>query len=150
MGQRALKRIGVESILGVIILSVTGLLTLLPPGVHALHQAAAAKRAGDKSFGADTAAKLEPAEGASVRILSPAPRQVFVGDKVPLRFNLTKGKRGQHVHAYVDGELMGMFETDQGTLNGVGPGQHTLELRVVAEDHATELAATDRLDFIVK
>jgi hypothetical protein len=82
--------------------------------------------------------------------LSPAPEQVFAGDKVPLKFTLTKGKRGQHVHAYVDGELMGMFESKQGTLNGIFPGRHTLELRVVAEDHQTELDATDRVEFIVK
>ena len=36
--QAALRRIGLESLLGLLILSVTGLLTLLPPGVHALHQ----------------------------------------------------------------------------------------------------------------
>ena len=46
-----------------------------------------------------------------MKILSPTPQQVFAGDKVPLKFTFTKGKRGQHVHAYVDGELMGMFES---------------------------------------
>jgi ASC-1-like (ASCH) protein len=51
---------------------------------------------------------------------------------------------------YVDGELMGMFESAKGTLNGVKPGKHTLELRVVANDHKTELDATDRVEFTVK
>ncbi len=91
-----------------------------------------------------------PAEGARVKILSPAAQQIFTGDKVPLKFTLTKGKRGAHVHAYVDGELLGMFESQQGTLNGITPGRHTLELRVVAADHQTELDAKDRIEFIVK
>ena len=111
ISQRAFKRIGAESLLGLIIFSVTGLLTVLPPGVHALHQAAAAKMAANAASDAAPASKLEPAEGASVKILSPAPQQVFAGDKVPLKFTLTKGKRGAHVHAYIDGELMGMFES---------------------------------------
>jgi putative copper export protein len=150
VGQRAFKRIGAESLLGLSILSVTGLLTVLPPGVHALHQAAAAKMAANAASGAAPAAKLEAPEGARVKILSPTSEQVFAGDKVPLKFALTKGKRGQHVHAYVDGELMGMFESRQGTLNGIVPGRHILELRVVTEDHQTELDAADRVEFIVK
>jgi hypothetical protein len=94
--------------------------------------------------------ELKPAEGASVKILSPTKGQAFKGDKVPIEFKLTKGKRGHHAHAYVDGELMGMFESAKGTLNGVKPGKHILELRVVADDHKTELDATDRVEFTVK
>jgi hypothetical protein len=99
---------------------------------------------------------LKPAEGASVKILSPRPGQVFKGDEVPLTFRIVKGKRGHHVHAYVGEELMGMFRPDEGTLKGKGtltgiqPGHHTLELRVVTEDHKTELDATDRIRFMVK
>ena len=69
---------------------------------------------------------------------------------MPLRFKLTKGKRGEHVHAYVDGELMGMFKSEKGTLTGIKQGQHILELRVVAEDDVTELDATDKVRFVVK
>lgn len=93
---------------------------------------------------------LKPAEGASVKILSPGEGQLFKSDAVPLRFKLTKGKRGEHVHAYVDGELMGMFKSEKGTLTGIKQGQHILELRVVAEDHVTELDATDKVRFVVK
>jgi hypothetical protein len=93
---------------------------------------------------------LQPAEGASVKIISPTAGQVIKGDKVPLQFKLTKGKRGEHVHAYVDGEMMGMFKTEKGTLNGLKPGQHTLELRVATADHNTELAATDKVTFTTK
>jgi hypothetical protein len=93
---------------------------------------------------------LQPAEGASVKIVSPKNGQVLNGDKVSLEFKLVKGKRGQHVHAYVDGEMMGMFENDKGTLNGIKPGKHTLELRVVTADHKTELNATDKVSFTTK
>jgi hypothetical protein len=93
---------------------------------------------------------LKPAEGASIKIVSPTKDQVFKSDKVPIQFKLIKGKRGHHAHAYVDGELMGMFETDKGTLNGIKPGKHTLELRVVTDDHKTELEAKDSVQFMVK
>lgn len=97
-----------------------------------------------------TGAALSPAEGASVKILAPTKDQVFTSDQVPLRFELVKGKAGHHAHAYVDGELMGMFESEKGTLTGLKPGKHTLELRVVASDHKTELDATDKVDFSVQ
>jgi hypothetical protein len=92
---------------------------------------------------------LKPAEVASVKILSPKQGQVFKGDQVPLQFKLIKGKQGNHVHAYVDGELMGMFEGEKGTLTGIQPGSHTLELRA-AVDHMTELNAADKVKFVVK
>jgi hypothetical protein len=93
---------------------------------------------------------LAPAEGARVKIIEPGIDQIFSGDAIPLKFELVKGKRGQHVHAYIDGELMGMFESTSGTLTGVKPGKHTLELRVVASDHNVELDATDKTTFVVK
>jgi hypothetical protein len=93
---------------------------------------------------------LKPAQGASVKILSPTKGQTFQGDQVPIQFKLIKGKAGHHVHAYVDNELMGMFEGEKGTLNGVKPGSHVLMLRVVAADHKTELDASDEVSFTVK
>ena len=95
-------------------------------------------------------ATLKPAQGASIKIIAPKKDQVIKGDKVPIEYKLTKGKRGHHAHAYVDGELMGMFESAKGTLNGIKPGKHTLELRVVADDHKTELDATDKVTFMTK
>ena len=90
---------------------------------------------------------LKPAQGATVKITSPKAGQVVKGDAVPLEFKLTKGKVGEHVHAYVDGEMAGMFKGSKGTLNGVKPGQHVLELRVTTGDHNTELDATDKVTF---
>ena len=84
-----------------------------------------------------------------MKIIAPKPGDVITGDIVPLEYKLTKVKRGSHVHAYVDGEIMCMFESDKGNLNGVKPGKHTLELRVVTADH-TELNATDKVSFTTK
>jgi hypothetical protein len=93
---------------------------------------------------------LKPADGASVKILTPTKGQTFKGDQVPIQFKLIKGKTGHHVHAYIDNELMGMFESEKGTLNGIKPGSHVLLLRVVTADHKTELDASDEVSFIVK
>jgi putative copper export protein len=142
----ALIRIGAESFLALLVFLVTGFLTALPPGVHAVHQAALT----NVSPASPGASSIALAEGAAVKILSPTPGQVFANDRVLLSFHLTKGKRGDHVHAYIDGELMGMFISNDGTLNGIRPGRHVLELRVVAEDHQTELDASDRIQFTVK
>jgi hypothetical protein len=94
--------------------------------------------------------KLLPADGAMVKILSPRKEQIFKSDRIPLQFNLIKGRRGHHVHAYVNGELMGMFSSESGTLTGIKPGKHVLELRVVAEDHQSELDAIDKVSFTVR
>jgi hypothetical protein len=93
---------------------------------------------------------LRPAQGASVKIVSPKSGQVIKGDSVPLEFELTKGKVGEHVHAYVDGAMAGMFKGSKGSLNGLKPGSHTLELRVTTADHNTELDATDKVTFMTK
>jgi hypothetical protein len=94
--------------------------------------------------------QLKPAQGASVKIISPKPGQVIKGDSVALEFRMKKGKVGEHVHAYVDREMAGMFKTTKGTLTGIKPGAHTLELRVATEDHGTELDATDKIHFVVQ
>jgi len=70
--------------------------------------------------------------------------------KFPFALRSRRGKEAKHVHAYVDGELVGMFKGEKGTLMGIEPGKHTLELRVVAEDHVTELDASDKVRFVVK
>jgi putative copper export protein len=148
--RKTLQRIGIESSVGVLIFCVTGLLTVLPPGVHPLHQAAAEAPPPAAKADVTLEKKYFPAQGASVKILEPKNGEIVNSDSMPLRFRLRTGKRGHHVHAYVDGELMGMFESKTGTLNGLRPGHHTLELRVVAEDHQTELDAFDRVEFTVR
>jgi uncharacterized membrane protein len=144
---KALKKIGAEGLLGLLVFGVTGLLTLLPPGVHSAHQAAHVHAAPGQR---PTNVKLEPADGASVTLISPRNGQEFKSDQIPVSFSFVKGKRGEHVHAYVDGQLMGMFKSETGTLTGIQPGRHILELRAVARDHQTELDATATVEFIVK
>lgn len=93
---------------------------------------------------------LKPAQGASVKIVSPKSGQIIKGDSIALEFQMKKGKVGEHVHAYVDGEMAGMFKSQKGTLTGIKPGKHTLELRVATGDHNTELDATDKVTFTTK
>ena len=136
---KALRRIGAEAALAVGVFCVTGFLTVQPPGAHSQHRLAAASQSAPT-----------PAAGVEIKILSPREGDVVHGDQVPIVFRMTGGKSGYHAHAYVDGELMGMFETRNGTLTGIAPGAHTLELRIVAADHQTELDASDRIHFVVK
>jgi hypothetical protein len=133
---------------------------LLIPMILAATNLTLAQHSHDSIKGKDTSTRqpqktlgkssLKPADGASVKILTPTKGQTFTGDQVPIQFKLVKGKTGHHVHAYVDNELMGMFEGEKGTLNGVKPGAHVLLLRVVATDHKTELDASDEVSFAVK
>ena len=134
-----------------LLISIAVLVIALPFAAAAQHDhgkstAPTAKAATEKK----APAALKLADGASIKILAPTKGQTLKGDKVDIHYKLTKGKRGHHAHAYVDDELMGMFESDKGTLNGIKPGKHILELRVVADDHSTELDAKDRVEFVVK
>jgi hypothetical protein len=99
--------------------AIAALIISLPLLALAQHDhmksADAPKKAPEKTPAKTT---LKPAEGANIKILAPKQDQVLKGDSVPLQFKLTKGKRGHHAHAYVDGQLMGMFESEKGTLNG--------------------------------
>jgi uncharacterized membrane protein len=155
----AFRRVGAEAFLGIVILLLSGFLTALPPAAHTTHSvpvvtATEAHGTGhhkDHRHGPAAApVEREAADGARVEIISPKPEQTFQGDQVPIHFKLVKGKRGHHVHAYVDGELMGMFESEKGTLTGIGPGKHVLKLRVVEADHKTELDASAEVEFTVK
>jgi hypothetical protein len=133
------------------LLTAAALIFALPTWLSAQHNHATGSQPAVKPATAKSGkTALKPAEGASIKIISPIKGQVFKGDKVPIEYKLTKGKRGHHAHAYIDGELMGMFDGRKGTLNGIKPGKHTLELRVVASDHVTELDATDKVEFTVK
>ncbi len=160
--KKLLHRIGGEAVLAFAVFGVTGFLTLLPPGIHSLHQSSASG-SGLQAYPErlniltwlgyllSPAPRLEPAEGAKVTILSPKPGEIFHGDQIPLRYEFVKGKRGNHLHAYIDGELMGMFsDPTDGTLTGVRPGKHVLELRVTTADHLTELDATAKVNFVVE
>lgn len=130
--------------------AAAALTIVLPLGASAQHDHSKGHQPPPKPATAKiTKPATKPAEGASIKIVSPTKDQVFKGDKVPVQFKLTKGKRGHHTHAYVDGELMGMFESERGTLNGIKPGKHILELllelRVVAANHGNPTVRALRL-----
>jgi putative copper export protein len=160
--RQTLSRVGLESFLGIAILVTTGFLTTLPPGAHSLHADPALRaRLEGKSadgwldrlarFVAPSLTQFQPAEGARVKILAPQPGELFDSEHVPIRYEFVKGKKGHHLHAYVDDQLMGMFSSpESGTLTGIPRGRHKLVLRAVAEDHVTELDASDRVEFVVR
>ena len=132
-------------------IAAAALITALPLFAWAQHDHSKGQHQPAKPAAAKTAKPApKPAEGARIKIIAPTKGQLLKGDQVAIEYKLTKGKRGHHAHAYVDGELMGMFESEKGTLNGIKPGKHTLELRVVAADHETELDASDKVEFTVK
>ena len=91
--------------------------------------------------------KPSPAEGAKVQIISPKKNQVLTSQDVVFSYRMVRGKRGSHVHAYLDGKSVGMFAGNSGTLTSLAPGKHRLELRVIADDHVTELDAGDVVEF---
>ena len=102
---------------------------------------------------------LKPAKGAKVKILSPRNGKMITGRMVDVHFRLTKGEVGSHVHAYVDEKFEKMLHPNEkshkgsheghGALTDIKPGQHTLKLIVVAEDHQL-LNATDMIHFMLK
>jgi hypothetical protein len=134
--------------------AAVALSTLLYPSVSALSQQGHMK--GSMNMSKMDSEKmpplsaLKPAEGASVEILSPKEGEVIKGDEIPLRFKMVKGQAGSHIHAYVDGKLKGVFKSEQGRLTGIKPGHHLLKVNLVAEDHETQLNATDSVDFVVQ
>ena len=163
--KRAILRISAETIVGLSVLLTAGFLTTLPPGIHSLHlssqlqgQPPISKEAPRRSFlerlarfVAPSLTNLAPAEGARVTLLSPKEGESLKSDEIPIRYEFVKGKRGHHLHAYVDEQLMGMFsDPESGTLTGISPGRHALVVRVVADDHVTELDASDRVEFSVE
>ena len=92
-----------------------------------------------------------PAEGAQVKILSPAAAANIHRRQSAVKIHLNQGQ-ARRARARVHRRRIDWvcLESQQGTLNGIAPGRHTLELRVVAADHQTELDAKDRIEFIVK
>src|SRR6266699_817059 len=99
-------------------LAIYALLSVLAAGAPASAQHSDMKGMDMPTKQTPAKSALKPAQGASVKIISPKVGQVIKGDSVPLEFKLTKGKVGEHVHAYVDGEMAGMFKGAKGTLNG--------------------------------
>ena len=84
-------------------------------------------------------------DGSVVTILSPKNGEV-VGSTVNLKYDLTTGTQGNHVHAYVDGQYQKGFE---GTLQGLAKGKREITVKVANTDHDV-LTASDTVIVEVK
>ena len=102
-----------------------------------------------------------PATEASIAITSPAPRQVFTTQDVPLELELEGGKVASlasienkkdegHLHISIDGRLATMRGDAEQVLQ-VPPGEHELEVEYGANDHAPFCKrVNDRVRFTVE
>ena len=72
-----------------------------------------------------------------VVIKSPEEGAVVAGDVVEVSFEIVeKGKRGDHVHLFLDGKLQDPVYGKTYTLKGLGKGEHTIEVKLVTKNHA--------------
>jgi len=72
---------------------------------------------------------------ASVSILAPKDGEVLTSAPVSVQYTYVKGRRGDHVHVYLDGNNRGVSGASPLQLKEVKKGSHTLELRAAARDH---------------
>ena len=96
---------------------------------------------------APTRAATRPSSTARLRILSPHNNQVVTGSTVSVKVSL-QGARivpgtslhvrpdEGHLHAYLDGRIVAMNYSLDGTIPNVTPGLHVLRIEFVASDHA--------------
>jgi hypothetical protein len=84
-------------------------------------------------------------DGSILKITSPENGQI-VGPSVEIKYELTKGTQGDHVHAYVDGEYQKGFK---GTLYDLERGNREIVLKVANSDHDV-LATSAKIQVEVK
>ncbi len=89
------------------------------------------------------------ANGAAVKIVSPAPNAVLDRDSVIVRVETTNwplGEEGRHWHLYVNGKEQGMSQGNSPALQArdLQPGENTFEVTLSNELHQ-ELDATDKI-----
>ena len=89
------------------------------------------------------------ANGASVKIISPAHNAVLDRDSVIVRVETTNwplGEAGHHFHLYVNGTEQGMSQGNSPALQArdLQPGENTFEVTLSNELHQ-ELNATDKI-----
>ncbi|HZQ27768.1 MAG TPA: hypothetical protein VFA94_08720 [Acidimicrobiales bacterium] len=101
--------------------------------------------------GAACAPKSKPASNrpttdAKLQIVSPTANQV-TGPNITVQLNLIGGKvvpqtsgplRGDegHIHVSIDGKIVTMAYSTTQDINGLAPGEHSLQAEFVATDHA--------------
>ncbi len=84
-------------------------------------------------------------EGSQLTITSPRNGDI-VGSTVELTYALEKGTKGDHVHAFVDGQYQKGFEV---TLHRLTPGKHQITVKVADHDHDL-LDTSDSIEIEVK
>jgi hypothetical protein len=87
-------------------------------------------------FAGDKPAKAPVEDGSKVMITSPKNGDK-VSDTFEVKYELTKGSVGTHVHAYVDDEYQKGFT---GTLKGLSKGTHKVTLTGATKDHDPVMA----------
>jgi hypothetical protein len=73
----------------------------------------------------------------SVTITAPQPGQVVHGEVVDISYRLIRGRAddGDHVHLWLDGQNEGFSLRSPKRLRDVGPGNHTVRVRVATSGH---------------
>ena len=95
--------------------------------------------------GSSSATTARPHTNAHLEILSPTPNQV-TGPNLTLRFavqgaTVSPPDRNKivpnegHIHVSIDGKLVDMAYGVSTQVNGLSPGEHTLQAEFVANDH---------------
>jgi len=88
-------------------------------------------------FAGDKPAKPPVEDGSKLMITSPKDGDK-VSDTFELKYELTKGSQGTHVHAYVDNEYQKGFS---GTLKGLSKGTHKITVTGATKDHDPIMAS---------
>lgn len=74
-------------------------------------------------------------EDGSVVITAPADGAVVQAPLIEVTFEVVKGRRGDHVHLYVDGNFEAIVKDDRYVLKGLPPGEHQLDVKLATRRH---------------
>jgi hypothetical protein len=88
-------------------------------------------------FAGDTPAKAPVEDGSKVMIMSPKDGDK-VSDTFEVKYELTTGSQGTHVHAYVDDVYQKGFK---GELKGLSKGTHKITVTGATKDHDPVMAS---------
>lgn len=88
-------------------------------------------------FAGDAPAKAPVEDGSKVMIMSPKDGDK-VSDTFEVKYELTKGSQGTHVHAYVDDVYQKGFK---GELKGLSKGTHKITVTGATKDHDPVMAS---------
>src|SRR5262249_55239243 len=92
---------------------------------------------GAPAFAGDKPAKPPIEDGSKLMITSPKDGDK-VSDTFEVKYELTKGSQGTHVHAYVDDQYQKGFS---GTLKGLSKGTHKITVTGATKDHDPVVAS---------